>query len=289
VTGRGRLLPCRIQPVSTDDVLLKSVTTREARVHALVCQRLPDLTPEILEFRPTESGRGELRLPDLRHQGWARLEDVLPALPPDSWWPSLTNVCEALVRLHRAFRDDHTSCHALSLVARPTQSDLDQAFETVDQLTSTVRGVPYDVTRLSEALRRVLVENRAVCHHQAGNTLLHGDLHFRNVLRSPAGAIVLIDWGEACWGQAAWDLALLPEPIVRTYWRCRNASTAGAEPESTFLHGHRVFAVIRGLLVFRSLCRQIAAGRTDMRPAFHAVLGILRDAGSRLAAQPLSD
>lgn len=54
--------------------------------------------------------------------------------------------------------------------------------------------------------------------HAAGDRAVHGDLRSDNMLQSPDGRVVLIDWAHACAGPACMDLASLAPQLVRAGW-----------------------------------------------------------------------
>lgn len=67
-----------------------------------------------------------------------------------------------------------------------------------------------------------------------GDTLLHTDLRADNLLLTPAGEVVLVDWPWACVGAAFLDLVLLLPSV----------GLAGGPPPAEVIERHRLFAAV---------------------------------------------
>jgi tRNA A-37 threonylcarbamoyl transferase component Bud32 len=65
---------------------------------------------------------------------------------------------------------------------------------------------PGDLRAAAAELARLHVQLHAI-HRGRQAVLVHGDLHWKNVLCSPSGSVV-VDWANAGWGNPAADVAL---------------------------------------------------------------------------------
>ena len=105
---------------------------------------------------------------------------------------TLTNAAKATSRARTAARDGE----------HPTREDADQALRLIETLLAREAS-----TLVATALEIVCASTRTLSKENAGFGLIHGDLHYENVLfhRGEARAI---DFDDCGWGHLLWDLAV---------------------------------------------------------------------------------
>ena len=86
---------------------------------------------------------------------------------------------------------------------QPTQDDGDRAVRLVDELVSTD-----DAALLAKALEVVWASTRSLAKETGASGLIHGDLHYENVLFH-GGEAQAIDFDDCGWGFRLYDLAVI--------------------------------------------------------------------------------
>lgn len=251
----------------------KLARKREALVHATISKQFPKLTAPFCHFQPMDGEVGTLIMQDLAAFGCVRMEDALRERPNEAWSLS-RQLCKQLVLLHSAFVGDEERAHFLSLKGKPNPARVEQLQKKAAALLARgdLPGLGRDFVSRAAAIVRLLSEDHTAVRGVQRPTLLHGDLHFRNVLVSPGGEMYLIDWGEACWGNVCWELAMLPEPFLRVYWECARLTSLIPDALDDFLHAHRWFATCRALDLLDVICIQLDAGNKKAMPALYVVV-----------------
>ena len=89
---------------------------------------------------------------------------------------------------------------------------------------------------------------RAALAAQADWTLIHGDLHPRNIVEDGCGDFAIIDWGCAGLQVPAWDLATYPLALALDYLEAMEAGSVSPEAQLRAVVAVRMQWVLRWLV-----------------------------------------
>jgi hypothetical protein len=188
----------------------KTGSVVEATVQRIVAAKLPGTTPEISGSTDVDgNGMISWSMPNLEEQGYVSLISLLEAGRQDA----LSGYRAALGLLGRV--------HALFLgcvdefieIGVPEVGTLEVSPPTTQMLDSS----DPEWSEMLSAIAKALLAGPPDSWSKASVTLLHGDLHPANVLLSPENEVMILDWGEARIGLAAWDLGLVTPVMVQSY------------------------------------------------------------------------
>ncbi len=173
-------------PSAVSDMRTESVAAPIARAAGV-------RTPRLIAFDDTRA------LADRPWSVWERVHGT----PLREKWPRYTDaeaswreVGAALAHLHR------------TVAACPDPNGWLDHNERATDPRASLPG-PLDATRAAW-VERVAARLEPQTHRSATPRFLHGDCHGMNVLVDDDGALTLIDWGDAGWGDPAIELAELP-------------------------------------------------------------------------------
>jgi hypothetical protein len=179
---------------------------RELETQRLINQVCPGLTPLV----HTSTADGDLFVVEM---------DRGQAVGDPVTMPLVLEHAKLLARLHGAFRSRTSELeaigHSRTKVALPVEP------ETLVESCEFVRclfggGIDSeDIDDLRKAAKAGLFE--VCCQITAPDTLIHGDTHQMNLIRTADDRLQLIDWGSATIGPGCLDLVYMPPRGVAAY------------------------------------------------------------------------
>ncbi len=230
----------------------KRTSATEARVQAAVAARCPGTTPDVIEFRadPRFPGTGDLLMNDLTVSGFRPLTTALAEQDPAAL-AGYGSAVGAIARVHAEFL--RSSLGDAGLPRPPTVAERSAKAPRSLDLPVLPAGDPQRYRALAATLEHALSTGPPASWPAEPSTLVHGDLHPGNIWIDAAGSVLLLDWGEALTGPAAWDLAMLPAQCLRSYLQARMDLTPAMA--SDFLDQVRWATTVRSAYLINQLAR----------------------------------
>jgi hypothetical protein len=278
--------------------LVKTTNEIEYAVHRLVSQAFREAVPELIAGGRTGHDAGAewlLVLEDLPVGPLARVTARAgpgkTGAPPCGMVRELAPFREALrllARVHAHFQERRCQLEGCGL--RPITPDALSLQRSVPASCALLRFCKTffdlcldgqaiaELERIGSFLPAVL---RSLGEPEAW-TLVHGDLHFGNLLLDACGGVRIADWGSAAIQAPAWDLILCGEPEVNHYLAAATGHACHLGTEKEFLERLRAAVICRMYgFIQTGLASLLQAGSTWVLDALPVcVRRLLEAAGS---------
>jgi aminoglycoside phosphotransferase (APT) family kinase protein len=112
------------------------------------------------------------------------------------------------------------------------------------------------------------------------HTLVHGDLHFDNILVNETDRPIIVDWGAAGTANPCWDLVFFGPGELAIYLHARR--THGRRRRLDFLEDHRAAVAVRMFDLLRAAMNLKGQRPSEVRSAVDAIIRNL----ARVAQRP---
>lgn len=183
-------------------------------------------------------------------------------------------VLRSLGRLHAATDALPTALPRRDTLAVPLRGSL---LKALDNLASTWTGGPF-----SELARHLLADREGsvrgllgrydelaglVTRSSDGWVVTHGEPHAANVMRTPGGSLVLIDWDTVAVGPRERDLWMV-EPRDAEDWSAYTAAAAAPPPDPTAMDLYRLSWTLAEIAIYTDTFRSPHEDDANTRAAW---------------------
>ena len=246
-------LDLAIGDASSASCIVKLTSLPEVTAHRLVDAALPRMAPKFLQAVPLSDG-------DPRHARYLLvMEDCCAKQPATTLTALLARrhrrgtqtylnaAIQQVAALHRRFETCAAELERRGIGPAVT-SRVPDAHEVASVIERALRlsacgGGDEDLGAQCAAISQGMSDFFSRMRNKERHTLVHGDLHFDNILVTETDRLIMVDWGAVATANPCWDLVFFGPDELATYLYATGMRARRYRED--FLEDHRAAVAVR--------------------------------------------